>query len=59
VPATPQAIHAACDERLGPLAAAHTEADNLRTLRAVIETPTQRPESALGAAPGLELGHSP
>jgi len=29
-------------ERLGPLGATHAEPDDLHTLRAVIETPTQR-----------------
>jgi len=33
---TPPTIHAACDERLGPLAAAHTEADNLRAPRGAL-----------------------
>jgi hypothetical protein len=34
-------------ERLGPLGTAHAEPDNLRTLTAVIETPTDRAESAI------------
>jgi hypothetical protein len=35
------------DERHGPLSVAHTEPDNLRTLTAMIDTPTQRAESAI------------
>jgi hypothetical protein len=44
------ACAARCGERLGPLGTAHTEPDNLRTLRAVIEIPAQRAESAFRAA---------
>jgi hypothetical protein len=36
------------DEHLGPLGATLTEPNNLHTLRAVIEMPAQRAESAMG-----------
>jgi len=46
----PPTIHAPCaarrSERLGPLHTAHTEPDNLRTLRAAIEAPTKHADSA-------------
>jgi hypothetical protein len=46
----PPAIHAVCaarrSERLGSFGAEHAEPDNMHTLAAVIEAPTQRAESA-------------
>ncbi len=35
---------------MGPLSAAHAELDNLRMLTAMIDTPTQRAESAFRLA---------
>jgi len=46
----PPTIHAVCaarrSERLGSFGAEHAEPDNMHTLAAVIEAPTQRAESA-------------
>jgi hypothetical protein len=41
-------------KRLGPLDAAHTEPDNMRTLRAITETSAQRAESAICDGSGMD-----
>jgi len=47
----PPTIYAVCaarrGERLGSFGAEHAEPDNMHTLAAVIEAPTQRAESAI------------
>jgi hypothetical protein len=55
-PAAPSpgaACAARSSERPGPLGASHTKPDNLRTLRAAIDTATQRAESAVWIASNL------
>jgi hypothetical protein len=58
----PPATYAACAAAvavhvMGPLSAAQAERDDLRTLTAVIDTPTHRAESAIRAALAQEPNH--
>jgi hypothetical protein len=59
----PPAIYAVCaarrGERLGAFGAEHAEPDNMHTLAAVIEAPTRRAYSALGAISPARMINEP